>query len=274
MNAICITCGTQFSDAPDLPRTCAICEDERQYVGLNGQQWTTLAQLRTDHRIIIEEEEPRLSSFRIEPHFGIGQRAFLIQTDAGNLLWDCISLPDDVALSRIRDLGGIQAIAISHPHYYTTMVEWSSAFEDAPIFLHADDAEWVMREGRSIQFWTGETKELPGGLTAIRCGGHFAGATVLHWPSGGEAKGALLTADTIQVAPDRRSVSFMWSYPNYIPLGSADVRQIAAAMEPFRFDRLYGAFPKMTIPSGGKAVIARSVERYLSRITRGQAPQT
>lgn len=75
MNAICITCGTQFADSPDVPQACPICEDERQYVGLNGQQWTTLDRLRGDYRVVIEEEELNLTSFRIEPHFAIGQRA-------------------------------------------------------------------------------------------------------------------------------------------------------------------------------------------------------
>ena len=28
----------------------------------------------------------------------------------------------------MNELGGIAAIAISHPHYYTSMVEWSRAF--------------------------------------------------------------------------------------------------------------------------------------------------
>jgi hypothetical protein len=40
---ICRTCGVQYG-APR--KDCPICEDERQYVGWDGQQWTTLAELR------------------------------------------------------------------------------------------------------------------------------------------------------------------------------------------------------------------------------------
>jgi glyoxylase-like metal-dependent hydrolase (beta-lactamase superfamily II) len=266
VNAICSTCGTQYSTSDQPPLHCVICTDERQYVGLDGQRWTTLDELRASYKIIIQQEEPRLTSFFIEPRFGIGQRAFLIQTDDGNILWDCISLLDTHTVEHIENLGGIAAICISHPHYYTTLVEWSRAFRNAPIYLHGADAEWVMRPDKCIEFWTGETKALPGGITAIRCGGHFPGGTVLHWPQGGEGKGALLSGDIIQVVPDTRFVSFMWSYPNYIPLNAATVEHIAARVEPYAFDRIYGAFPKMTVVSNAKEAIRLSVERYLKAI--------
>lgn len=266
MNFICATCGTQYADTPEPPAHCPICEDERQYIGLSGQQWTTLEDLRRNHKTKIESEEEHLTSFTIEPHFAIGQRAFLLQTPSGNLLWDCVSLLDQPTIAHIESLGGIQAICISHPHYYTTMVEWSRAFSNAPIYLHRDDAHWVMRPDSRIEFWEGETKHLLADLTVIRCGGHFAGASVLHWPAGSRGQGALLTADTIQVVPDRRHVSFMRSYPNYIPLNAPAVERIVKAVAPFAFDRIYGAFPKMTVSSEGQNALRRSAERYLRAI--------
>jgi hypothetical protein len=89
---------------------------------------------------------------------------------------------------------------------------------------------------------------------------------VLHWPFGAGGRGALLSGDVIQVTPDRRSVSFMHSYPNYIPLNAAAVRRIVAAVEPFAFDRIYGAFRHMTIAQGGMAAVHRSAARYLRAI--------
>jgi glyoxylase-like metal-dependent hydrolase (beta-lactamase superfamily II) len=266
VNAICETCGTQYATSDRPPPHCAICTDERQYVGLDGQKWTTLGELRASHKTVIQEEEPGLISFAIEPRFAIGQRTFLLQTDSGNILWDCISLLDEQTIEHIRSLGGIAAICISHPHYYTTVVEWSRAFENAPVYLHADDAEWVMRPDGCIHFWQGETRSLPAGVTAIRCGGHFPGGTVLHWPEGASKKGALVSGDIIQVVPDTRFVSFMWSYPNYIPVNAATVERIVAKVEPYAFDRIYGAFPKMTVHSGGKEAIRRSAERYIAAI--------
>ncbi len=266
MNAICVTCGTQFGETSEAPQRCPICDEERQYVGLKGQAWTTLNDLRGEHCTKVAEEEPQLTSFAMEPKFGIGQRAFLIQNAEGNVLWDSISLLDDAAIEHIRKLGGLAAIAISHPHYYTSMVEWSRAFGGVPIYLHGDDREWVMRPDECIRFWSGETLEIAGGLRLIRCGGHFDGACVLHWPKGAGGAGALLTGDTIQVVPDRRWVSFMYSYPNLIPLNARSVQRIVAAVQPFAFERVYGAIEHMTVFSDAKNAVERSAERYLNKI--------
>lgn len=55
-----------------------------------------------------------------EPSFAIGQRALLVRTPQGNVLWDSITLIDDATVDAVRKLGGIRAIAISHPHYYSS----------------------------------------------------------------------------------------------------------------------------------------------------------
>jgi hypothetical protein len=266
MKSVCVTCGSQFSDSAQPPTHCPICEDERQYVGFDGQKWTTLEELRLQHQNTFLSVEPDLWQIHTVPHFGIGQRAWLLQTGEGNLLWDCLTLVDRPTIDRVVQLGGLKAIAISHPHYYTTMLEWSAAFGDVSIYLHEADREWVMRPGAAIRFWGGETQTLFGGLSLIRCGGHFAGGTVLHWPAGAGGRGAMLSGDIVQVAPDRRWVSFMYSYPNYIPLNATAVERIVEALEPFAFDRVHGAFPKMTVEVDAKAAVRRSAERYLRAI--------
>jgi glyoxylase-like metal-dependent hydrolase (beta-lactamase superfamily II) len=259
---MCATCGTQFTDSPTPPAHCPICEDERQYIGPNGQQWTTLAELQQSRKSQIKEVEPGLTGIGVEPRFAIGQRALLVQTPAGNLLWDCISLIDDATIEAVQALGGIAAIAISHPHYYSSMVEWSHAFA-APIYLHAADREHVMRPDPSIQFWEGETLPLLDGLTLIRCGGHFEGSTVAHWSQGAEGRGALLTGDTLQVVPDRRYVSFMRSYPNLIPLPAATVQRIVQTTEAYAYDRIYGAWWETVIANNAKEGVRYSAERYV-----------
>jgi hypothetical protein len=185
-----------------------------------------------------------------------------------NILWDCVSLLDEAMVEAIKALGGVSAIAISHPHYYSSMVEWSRAFGGIPIHLHAADKQWVMRPDKAIVIWEGEICTLGDGLTLIRCGGHFEGGTVLHWAGGAGGRGALLTGDIIQVVADRKHVSFMYSYPNYIPLPARAVQRITSAVEPFEFDRVYGAFWDMVIEKDGKAVVRRSVERYLRAVGR------
>lgn len=265
MHHICRTCGTQFTAHPTPPPACPICEDERQYVGYAGQQWTTMDELRRDYSNRIEEVEPGLTGIGMLPTFAIGQRALLVQTPDGNLLWDCISLLDEPTIAAVRALGGIRAIAISHPHYYSTMVTWAQTF-NATIYLHTDDQAHAMQPDPAIRFWEGETLALFGGLNLIRCGGHFAGAQVLHWPAGAAGRGALLTGDIIMVVQDRRYVSFMYSYPNLIPLSGQAVRRIIAAVEPFAYDRIYGAWWERVILEDAQAAVARSAARYLAAI--------
>jgi glyoxylase-like metal-dependent hydrolase (beta-lactamase superfamily II) len=271
---MCVTCGTQFPPLPSAPERCPICDDERQYVGPAGQQWTTIEELRRTHTNRIHEHEPGLTGIGSEPRFAIGQRALLVQTPEGNVLWDCISLIDDATIEAVSTLGGVRGIAISHPHYYSSMVEWSAAFGGAPIYLHAADRAHVMRPDPAVTFWEGERLALWDGLTLIRCGGHFAGGTVLHWPQGAEGRGALLTGDIINVVQDRRFVSFMRSYPNLIPLPASAVRRVVAAVEPFAFDRIYGAWWESIVASGARSAVERSAERYIRAVSDDALPLT
>ena len=266
-NYMCVTCGTQFDASAEPPAHCPICEDERQYVGPGGQRWTTLEELARGHDNVFRILEPGLFGIGTTPSFAIGQRALLVQGPEGNVLWDCISLLDDVTVELVRALGGVRWIAISHPHYYSSIVEWSRAF-DAPVFLHTADARWVMRTDPCIESWSGETKTLWDGMTLIRAGGHFEGGTVMHWPGGAGGRGALLSGDILQVAQDRRWVSFMYSYPNYIPLPATEIERIVAAVEPFEFDRIYGAWWDRNVMSDGKNAVRRSAERYKRALAR------
>lgn len=184
-NYICVICGTQYANRSRPPKACAICTDARQFVGLDGQQWTTLQQLQRTHRNRIQKEEPGLYSIVTEPTFAIGERALLLQASRGkgNVLWDCLALIDEATIDTINKLGGIAAIAISHPHYYTTMIEWSLAFNHAPIYLHSGDRNWVMRPHDNVQFWSGEAKRLMDDVVLTNTPGHFEGYQVLHWPA-------------------------------------------------------------------------------------------
>jgi len=262
---ICVTCGTQFAESAAEPESCAICTDQRQYVPEEGQRWTTLDELRAERRNEVRAEQ-ELTGVGTEPWFAIGQRALLVPFGESNLMWDCITLVDDASVEEIERRGGLAAIAISHPHYYSGMVEWARAF-DCPIHLHANDRQWIMRPDPAIDLWEDQTKELGHGLTLIRGGGHFAGGTVLHW-AGGDA---LLSGDIVQVIPDRSHVGFMYSYPNLIPLPEIEVTRMVAALEPFAFETIYGAWWGRLVKRDGKGIVKRSAERY-ARALRGELP--
>jgi glyoxylase-like metal-dependent hydrolase (beta-lactamase superfamily II) len=259
---ICATCGTQFAESEEPPAECAICTDPRQYVPEEGQRWTSLDDLRKDHRNEIRDDH-ELTGVGVEPWFAIGQRALLVE----NVMWDCVHLVDDAAAEEVERRGGLAAIAISHPHYYTGMVEWARRF-DCPVYIHADDERWIMRPDPAVELWQGEMKEVGDGLTLVRCGGHFAGGTVLHWSAG---RGVLLSGDIVQVIPDRSHVSFMYSYPNLIPLPAGAVEGIARALEPYEFDTIYGAWWGRIVRGDGKGIVRRSAERYV-RALDGELP--
>jgi len=254
----------QYAPSESPPEHCPICADERQYVGWNGQQWTTLAELAAEGRHnTFEELEPGLFQIATRPPIAIGQRALVVQTPEGNVMWDCISLVDDESIQALRARGGLRAIAISHPHFYASMATWSAAFENCPIYIHAADAEWVQYSTAGLRLWSGETTQVLDLVTLINTGGHFAGASALHWAAGHHGRGLLLVGDSLTVVMDRRYVSFMFSYPNLIPLSAEAVRRIAARVRPFPFERIYGAWDGREIASGGKDAVERSAERYI-----------
>jgi len=94
---------------------------------------------------------------------------------------------------------------------------------------------------------------------------------VLHWADGGDGRGALLSGDIVQVAMDVSRVSFLWSYPNMMPLAAATVRRIADKLTPWRFDRIYGAFPGRQVMTGGAHAVQRSAARYIALLEGSQA---
>jgi hypothetical protein len=257
---ICVTCGVQYGgDRPD----CPICLDERQWVGWDGQEWTSLARLRAaGHRGRIEDEGPDVTGIGAAPPTSIGQRALLVRTPAGNVLWDMITYLDDEMLAQVAELGGVDAIALSHPHFYGSMIEWAHAF-DAPVYIHEKDREWVARPDDAVTFWGGRSREILDGLTLINAGVHFEGGQVLHRAPRPGADGALFTGDIFTVVPDRRWMSFMFSYPNLIPERPRTVRRAIEMMQPYQFGRVYGGWWRRNVETDGAAALRRSADRYL-----------
>jgi glyoxylase-like metal-dependent hydrolase (beta-lactamase superfamily II) len=255
---VCRTCGVQYDVAPDV---CRICADERQYIGWDGQHWTTVAGLTAaGHRGVVRPEGA-VHGVGAEPSTFIGQRALLVPGEGGNVLWDCVSIVDEQTVDAVRALGGISAIAVSHPHFYGSMVEWSEAFGGVPIYLHEADREWVCRPG-NIVHWSGDTHEILPGRTLVNCGVHFAGGTVLH------AGGALFTGDIVMVVMDRRWVSFMYSFPNLIPERPDRIERAVRLLEPLDFDAIYGGWWGRVVPAGAKAALEASTHRYFHQLGR------
>jgi glyoxylase-like metal-dependent hydrolase (beta-lactamase superfamily II) len=264
---ICRTCAVEHPDTDVPPSgTCAICSDERQYVRPEGQRWTTLAELAAEgHRGRLEEVEPGLTGIVVEPSVGIGQRALLVRTADGNVLWDPVGYLDDDLVAAVRDVGGVAAVAASHPHMFGAQVEWSRRFDDAPVYVVAADAAWVQRPDPVVRL-VEETAEPVPGVRIVRIGGHFPGSAVLHL-TGADGRGVLLTGDTVACTPDEHWVSFLRSFPNKVPLSAAVVGRVADRVLALDFDRLYDNFGGRVAADAARWV-RRSADRTIAW-TRG-----
>ena len=127
---ICVTCGVQFAASeapppslPDLRGRAAVRRLERPAVDDAPEM------VAKGTGTCSRDEDAGLHRISDRAEFGIGQQALLVQTPAGNVLWDCISLVDDETVAAVRARGGIPAIAISHPHFYADW--WSGAGRSA-----------------------------------------------------------------------------------------------------------------------------------------------
>lgn len=267
---ICATCGNHYPPAPVPPAQCLICSDERQWVPPSGQRWTTLDELATaGHASEVRDVEPGLIGIGTAPAFAIGQRALLVTTEAGNLLWEPSGFIDTAAISAVRDAGGLAAVSASHPHLYGALVEWADAF-DADIVLPEADAGWLTRPA-PVRAWSHALEVLPG-VTLIQCGGHFPGSAVVHWANGAGGAGVLLSGVTKIVSPGEDRVTFVGSAPNRLPLPERAVRHIVGAVASYRFDRIYGAWWEPVIRRDARRIVEASAERYIAWL-RGDALQ-
>ncbi|EME42987.1 hypothetical protein DOTSEDRAFT_132174 [Dothistroma septosporum NZE10] len=246
---ICNECGTQYAVREDSGQDeCKVCNDPRQYVPATGQVFTTLGKLKdAGHKNVWwqDEHNSKVWSVKTYPSFAIGERAELIQTDKGNILWDLIPLIDQETVDKIVELGGLEAIVISHPHYYSTWADWSRTF-NCPVYVGAPDKIWLERvdvPGLHDIY----TPILEGsGVTAILAGGHFPGSLLLHWND------ILFIADTIFTSPSATNpvpgkegvISFtLWySIPNRIPLHPDEILRIWQIVKPYDFHFAFGAF--------------------------------
>ena len=261
---ICATCGVEHPGTEHPPAVCLICSDERQYVPLSGQVWTSIEErAAAGTRVTIEEVEPRLFGVRANPIVGIGQRTHLIQTDGGNLLWDPIGYVDAAGAAAVLELGPVMAIVASHPHHFGAQVEWSRALGGVRVLVAEADREWVQRPDDAIEYIGSDDLELLPGVTIRTIGGHFAGSKIAHWADGAEGGGVVLSGDTMFPSQDGKWVGFMRSYPNNIPLSPAVVERVATTALQSSFDRLYGNFG-WVIPSDAHGAIRRSADRHIA----------
>src|SRR5690625_860442 len=261
MFAICTTCAVEY--AVPTPDVCPICADEREWmVPDDGQEWTDLPTLRAEGQgLTWTEPEAGRAVISTEPKLGIGQTAQLVTTPAGSLLWDPTGYLDEETVERIRARGPVLAVAASHPHMFGVQVAWGEAL-DAPVLVCAADEQWIGRRSDRIELYE-ESRELWPGLSIHRIGGHFPGSAIAHWAGGAEGRGVVLAGDTVAPNPDGRTVAFLRSYPNSLPLSGRVVRGIADRLAAFHFDRVVGNFAN-SVDSGARDAVEWSAQRHIA----------
>lgn len=256
---ICSTCGTYYPLA-DYPDPCTICLDERQYLPDTGQSWTRPQDLHYKYSIKLNKIKERLYELEINPMFAIGQRALLVLSDEGNVLWDCIPMLDELTIEFIKAKGGLKAIAFSHPHYYSNMNDWAKEF-NCPIYIHENDAEHIMVKGKHAELWKGDEHVLWDGMKIMLIGGHFAGSSILHVPFL-SPEGTIICGDTIFLSPSKKHFSIVRSSPNKIPLPLAEIRRIQQRMNQIPFDEFYGYIKIQNLDKNVKEIFNESMARY------------
>ncbi|HZX58783.1 MAG TPA: hypothetical protein VFE54_08660 [Mucilaginibacter sp.] len=258
---ICTTCGTRFPHNERVPALCPICNDDRQFINLKGQSWTSDEELKKDHSVKISRINDRLYTLTIKPDFAIGQRAFLLLSPGGNILWDCIPLLDKAAKEFIHSKGGLKAVAFSHPHFYSNMNEWAAEF-NCPIYIHQNDKPWIFNHGPNVKLWGGDEKPLWDDIKLVHVGGHFPGSGMLHIASLSSG-GAMLCGDSLYISRSLRHTAVMFSYPNSIPLLRDDFEAFYARVSKLKFDTLYGAtFEGQQLEGNAYEIFTNSMNRY------------
>ena len=258
---ICATCATRYAATRFDAERCPICLDDRQYMKYTDQRWLSYDDLRAGHGIRINPLREDIYELFVSPAFSIGQKAHLVVTPHGNVLWDCIPLLDEPTFAFIQAKGGLRAIAISHPHYYSLMAEWAKAF-NCPIYLHEANREWVMDGEEQVDFFKGDHVTLLPGLNVIHTGGHFPGSTLLHYRPYTGAAPSLLIGDTLYLSRNNQHLSAMYSYPNFIPLPKAELFRVFDRVATLEFDSLFGAFEGQNVYAGGREIFRQSRRRY------------
>lgn len=258
---ICSTCGTYFP-AASVPELCTICNEDRQYIPEGGQRWTKPEDLNSKHNIAINQLKENLYELEISPMFAIGQRALLVISESGNVLWDCIPMLDEATANFIKSKGGLKAIAFSHPHYYSNMNDWADVF-DCPVYIHENDEPYIVQKGLHIKLWQGEELALSDGIKILLIGGHFDGSSILHVPFLSK-DGSILCGDTLFLSPNKKHFSVMRSYPNKIPLPLSEIRRIKKRLESIPADTFYGYVKAQNLDADVKQIFEVSMERYLA----------
>ena len=227
----------------------------------NGQIWIKPSDLLKNHSVKLNRLQDNLYELFINPMFAIGQRALLVLSKHGNILWDCIPMLDEMTIEFIKAKGGLKAIAFSHPHFYSNMNDWAEYF-NCPIYIHNKDVEHNMVKGKHVTLWDGDEFPLWDEMKIMQIGGHFAGSSILHVPFLSK-EGSIICGDTLFLSPSKKHFSVVYSSPNRIPLPLAEITRIKKRFDNIPFDSFYGYIKTQNLHKDVKEILETSMAKYV-----------
>ena len=238
----CSNCGhwqIWFDHEP--PLSCPICTDTRNALPPDGWDFKDEAFARGHFENHWQEMMPGLWGFWATPKFGLGATGWLIVRDDGNVAFEACPYYQPDAIAKIRELGGINVLAASHPHGYGALWQLQREFEPT-LTVHKDDIRYT--KAFRVTWPADDEHELAPGLTLHHVGGHYEGHSVL-WD---EAHAALFCGDSlkIELAHDGSPVAISChkAFHYEIPLSHGELRHyreifatlpFTTALTPFEF---------------------------------------
>ncbi len=240
---VCTNCGwwqRHFA----MPPSCPMCLDARHVVPQDGWRFLALAEAQRAFPCRWEELDTGAWRFWNDPVEGIGPSSYLLQTAAGNVVFEGCTVFSDDALAAMAALGGVDVLSASHPHAYGALWQLQDRF-DPELALAAGDFAWSAALQVTWPF-DDRLEPLPG-IELHRTGGHFDGHTVLF----DRARRLLLCGDALkfELSPDDRraatTISAHKAFVRGVPLTPHELRRYRDVFAALDFTQSWTPFEQV-----------------------------
>lgn len=243
---VCTNCGF-WQKRFERPASCPLCEDFRHVLPERGFEFLDTGEAAQRTRCTWDEVRPGVWRYSLDSPVGISPSGYVITHSGGNVAFEAPALYDDAALDHIESIGGVAYASASHPHTYGALWRLAERF-GCEVAIHREDLGWARAFGVTLPF--DDALDLPGGLSLINTGGHFAGHSVLYDP----ANQRLYIGDAVKLElaasdPEGRTadgISTHKAFVRRIPLTPDEARRYREVFSDLAFDETFTPFEQCT----------------------------